>query len=266
MNPTIKKLLDSINTLGRELEKGSGSSAESASNKNVEAELLQRFRNSPGGSASAVNAAHSTVPCETSSTSTSLNKLTNAPRFALGYNFSKRQKRKDTSKTATGSFIKDVILLGGPEDDKVPRQGLRVLLSENNHIVSGATLRKEWGFPTVIDYLKSLFPSKLGEFDEITILMPVHSKLLEPNLPPGQQLSGFMIQKVFKDRPVYIRPHKRILTLDEYLPKKKRKLESASSDEDSGDDLNNKSTFEVTTGVTSNQAQTDMTISGNMIQ
>jgi hypothetical protein len=80
--------------------------------------------------------------------------------------------------------------------------------------VSGASLNKEWDFLTLCDYLKSLFPSQLGEFDDITILLPIYSNLLPPNLPPDQQLSAFMVHKIFKDRPLYIRPHKCILNME----------------------------------------------------
>ena len=72
----------------------------------------------------------------------------------------------------------------------------------NNHIVVGASFEKEWDFDTIYHYLKSLFPSKLSEFDNIT------------NLPPWQQLSAFILHKVFKDRPVYIRPNTCILSMD----------------------------------------------------
>ena len=65
-------------------------------------------------------------------------------------------------------------MLAGPNEDKVPRQGVRIFLSENNHIVSGATFSKDLDYLPLCDFLKSLFPSKLGEFDDIEILMPVH--------------------------------------------------------------------------------------------
>lgn len=117
-------------------------------------------------------------------------------------------------------------MLAGPNEDKVPRQGICIFLSENNHIVSGATFSKDLNCLPLCDYLKSLFPSKLGEFDDIEILMPVHSKLLSPNLAPGQQLSAFLLQKIFKDRPPYIRPSKAILGMSDLQSSKKRKTET----------------------------------------
>ena len=104
-----------------------------------------------------------------------------------------------------------MVLLAGPEEDKVPCQGSRVWLMENSHIVSEAEFSKDWNALGLQTFLKGLFPLKLGEFDDVEVLMPVHSKLLPPHLAPGQQLSGFMLQKVFKDKPVYIRPSRQIL-------------------------------------------------------
>ena len=43
-----------------------------------------------------------------------------------------------------------------------------------HNIVSGATFSKDLDYLSLCDFLKSLFPSKLGEFDGIEILMPVH--------------------------------------------------------------------------------------------
>ena len=44
-----------------------------------------------------------------------------------------------------GSFVKDVILLSGPDDNKVPRQGARVWLMGNCHVVSGAHFSEGMG-------------------------------------------------------------------------------------------------------------------------
>ena len=109
--------------------------------------------------------------------------------------------------------MKDVILLGGPDDDKVPRQGIRVWLMENQHILSGVQFQKEWDYDTLISFIKGLFPSKLTSSDYIKILLSVHFKLIVPTLAPGQSLSGFVLQKIFKDKPVYIRPSRQILDL-----------------------------------------------------
>ena len=82
-------------------------------------------------------------------------------------------------------------------------------------------LRKEWDEKAVMDFLKSLFPSKLGAFDDVEVVMSVHSRLMAPVLVPGQTLSGFLLQKVFKDKPVYVRPIREILAMDPSFKKAK---------------------------------------------
>ena len=63
-------------------------------------------------------------------------------------------------------------------------------------------------------FRRYLFPEKLGEFDDVEVVMSVHSSLMAPVLAPGQVLSGFMLQKVFKDKAVYFKPMRRILDMD----------------------------------------------------
>ena len=65
---------------------------------------------------------------------------------------------------------------------------------QNGHVVSGAQFLKEWDESTLHDFIKSLFPTRLGDFDDIEVLMPVHSRLMAPVLAPGQVLSGFLLQ------------------------------------------------------------------------
>lgn len=149
------------------------------------------------------------------------------PRFRLRHNFpqtTSRGRKKD--KGVAGPFTKDVILLSGPEDDTVPRQGSRVWLMENQHILCGVQLRKEWDSTKLISFFKNLFPSKLMDSDEIEILLSVHFKLLPPTLAPGQLFTGFVLQKIFKDKPIYIRPSRQILEMNPEEPAaKKEKLD-----------------------------------------
>jgi len=232
--------MDNISSLGKELEQ------KTEKRHAVNQEVSRAFNRGSRTGSSQPGTSSSTTTSPSSSSSSSIgvqstsseviqisSNRNSAPKFRLAYNFmrgSKRQQKtpKKSTKQPSGTFVKDVILLGGPEEDKVPRQGARVWLFENNHIVSGANIRKEWDFLILCDYLKTLYPTKLGEFDDIQLLMTVHSKLLPPNLAPGQQLSGFMLQKIFKDRPIYIRPSKHILDL--LPPTKKRKCEYEVND------------------------------------
>ena len=96
---------------------------------------------------------------------------------------------------------------------------------QNGHVVSGAQFLKEWDESTLHDFLKSLFPARLGDFDDIEVLMPVHSRLMAPVLAPGQVWSGFLLHKVFKDKPVYIRPMRTILEMEPLFKKAKHDSE-----------------------------------------
>ena len=57
---------------------------------------------------------------------------------------------------------------------------------ENGHVIVAATFRKEWDEKALLDFLKSLFPSKLGAFDDVEVVMSVHCRLMPPILAPGQ--------------------------------------------------------------------------------
>ena len=41
---------------------------------------------------------------------------------------------------------------------------------------------------------------------DFEILMPVHSTLVKPTLAPGQVLNGVMVHRIFKEKPIYVRP------------------------------------------------------------
>ena len=115
-----------------------------------------------------------------------------------------------------------ILLAGvaGPDVNIVPRQGARVQLMENGHIICGFELLKEWKNYDVEMHIRSAFVDKLPDDVDIEILMSVHNTLHTPSLPPNQTPSGFMVHKVFKDKPIYVRPSVQIL---EYLEKKRRK-------------------------------------------
>ena len=247
MNPIVKQLLDNIGRLGRELQRVESQpdrphapEANNGGRSNVEGEVGRIFRRSSvqpvaqareqspqEGQSSSTNSAQVREQSSQQGQRSSTNSAT-TPRFRLSYNFNNtrvRKKGKPSSKTPHGPFIKDVVLLGGPQHENVPRQGARAWLMQNGHVVSGAQFLKEWDESTLHDFLKSLFPTRLGDFDDIEVLMPVHSRLMAPVLAPGQVLSGFLLHKVFKDKPVYIRPMRTILDMEPSFKKAKHDSE-----------------------------------------
>ena len=61
---------------------------------------------------------------------------------SANYRSSRGGKRKRT--TPSCSFSRDVILLSGPDDEDVPRQGNRVFLQDGRHVIMAFPFRKEW--------------------------------------------------------------------------------------------------------------------------
>ena len=70
---------------------------------------------------------------------------TSGPLFGLRRNFQGRSggSKPKKPKQQTGPFLRDVVHLTGPEDRIVPRQGVRIWLSEHGHILSGFEFYKE---------------------------------------------------------------------------------------------------------------------------
>lgn len=57
--------------------------------------------------------------------------------------------------------------------------------------------------------------------DNVLVVMLVHCHLMAPFLAPGQTLSGFLLQKVFKDKPICVRPVREILPMEPLFKKAK---------------------------------------------
>ena len=98
-------------------------------------------------------------------------------------------------------------MLTGPNDKIVPRQGNRVWLSEHGHILTGFQFYKEWNAAQVKIAIKEAFEDKIPSHTDFEILASVHSSLVVPTLAPGQSgLDGVMVHRIFKAKPVYVRP------------------------------------------------------------
>ena len=93
------------------------------------------------------------VPSSTASaSSTAVSASQNGPLYTMkrtftnfrtaSYRSSRGGKRKGA--TPSGSFSRDVILLSGPDDEDVPRQGNRVFLQESGHVIMAFQFKKEW--------------------------------------------------------------------------------------------------------------------------
>ena len=56
------------------------------------------------------------------------------------------------------------------------------------------------------------FSDKIPPLVDVEILISVHSKLVKPTLAPGQQgINGVILHRLFKNKPVYVRPSTQLL-------------------------------------------------------
>ena len=110
-------------------------------------------------------------------------------------------------------------LLCGPHVKKVPRQGARAWIIENDHSVVGQELRKEWNEVQVLATLKEAFDEQIPHDVDFEIVMSCHNQLVKPALAPGQNgLNGKMVHRIFKEsKPLYLRPARNIFS-DPYNP------------------------------------------------
>ena len=148
------------------------------------------------------------------------------------YRSSRGGKRKGA--TPSGSFLRDVILLSSPND--VPRQGNRVFLQESGHVIMAFPFKKEWSDLEVELKIREAFQDMIPRLVDFKILQSVHTKLSKPTLAQGQYLTGAMIHRIFRDKPIYVRPMRQILK-----PPKQRKTH-----DDLDEHVDNE--FEVTNG------------------
>ena len=189
-------------------------------------------------------AGHQALSSTASASSPAVSASQNGPLYTMRRNFinfrtanyrsSRGGKRKGA--TSSGSFSRDVILLSGPDDEDVPRQGNRVFLQESGHVIMAFPFKKEWSDLEVELKIREAFQDIIPRLVDFEILQSVHTKLLRPTLAQGQYLTGAMIHRIFREKPIYVRPTQQILR-----PPKQRKTR-----DDLDDQVDNE--FEVTNG------------------
>ena len=189
-------------------------------------------------------AGHQALSSTASASSPAVSASQNGPLYTMRRNFtnfrtanyrsSRGGKRKGA--TSSGSFSRDVILLSGPDDEDVPRQGNRVFLQESGHVIMAFPFEKEWSDLEVELKIREAFQDIIPRLVDFEILQSVHTKLLRPTLAQGQYLTGAMIHRIFRDKPIYVRPTQQILK----SPKQRK------TRDDLDDQVDNE--FEVTNG------------------
>lgn len=112
--------------------------------------------------------------------------------------------------------MRDLVLLCGPDDATVPRQGTHLALNERGHVISGCRFTKSQSMTDVERTIIEAFDGQIPPGVDIKLLIPVHSALVVPSLAPGQRgIDGAMLQRLYRTKPVYIRPNEQLLDLEQ---------------------------------------------------
>ena len=157
------------------------------------------------------------------------------PYFLDRLNLTRKRKRhfyKEKRSNAKGNsfYFKEIVLLSGPHDNSVPRQGTKLYLKQNQNIVRGVQFSKEWSEQQVVEKVKSIFGKKLLHCN-FEFLESVYTQLVPPTLPPGETFNGMMFFNTFKDKIVYARPAEQVIPLPPQIAKSRKR---AGILEDSG--------------------------------
>lgn len=157
----------------------------------------------------------------------------NNQRTAIGNRRTSRSQRATKARGANGPFSRDLILLTGPGDMNVPRQGIKVFLQEQGHIINAFEFMKEWSDIEIILQIREAFQEKIPDGVDFEIVHSVHTSLLTPTLAAGQYLTGSVMSRVFRDnKPVYVRPSVQIVRTPPANVEKKQKTSHEKDVED----------------------------------
>ena len=83
---------------------------------------------------------------------------------------------------------------------------------EHGHVLSACRFTKGMTEIQVEATILEAFGDKIPRLVDVEILMSVRNKLVKPNLAPGQQgINGIILHRIFKNKPVYVRPSQQLL-------------------------------------------------------
>ena len=138
-------------------------------------------------------------------------RLTNMGRIGTS-NIRNRTNRPRSKAKENIPFLCDLILLAGPAESVVPRQGRRIALTEHGHVLSACQFSKAMNEVQVETTIMEAFGETIPALVDIEIVMSVHNKLVKPTLAPGQEgITGVILHRLFRNKPVYVRPNKVLL-------------------------------------------------------
>ena len=125
---------------------------------------------------------------------------------------SRRQEKRKKNAGENKPFMRDLVLLSGPGDNSVPRQGTRLALNQRGHIISGCRFTKSQSTIEVEQTITEAFDGKIPPGVDIELLVSMHSSLVVPSLAPGHSgIDRTMLQRLYRSKPVYIRPNQQLL-------------------------------------------------------
>lgn len=108
--------------------------------------------------------------------------------------------------------MRDLVLLSGPDDSVVPRQGSRLTLMEKGHVISGCRFNKAMNAAQIQLAIVEAFDGKIPDGVDIELLVSMHTSLVVPSLAPGQHgIDGAMVQRLYQNKPIYIRPSRQLI-------------------------------------------------------
>lgn len=129
----------------------------------------------------------------------------------------RKEGKQKTNFSENKPFMRDLVLLSGPDDQVVPRQGTRLALNEKGHVISGCRFTKGQSVMEVERTIIEAFEGKIPPGVDIELLISVHASLVVPSLAPGQNgIDGAMLQRLYRSKPVYIRPNQQLFDLASY--------------------------------------------------
>ena len=228
-NDIIRQLLSRIDELSDALSpQPSGHQVESEVRRtfagtNSTSQVLSREITSPANQ-NLPSTANLSIPSTPTSSQVRSTNTRYAP-YTVRHFFAGQRSRQSSSsqkrvnrRVNTGDnkpFMRDLVLLSGPNDNVVPRQGTRLALNESGHVISGCRFTKSQSLIEVERTILEAFGEKIPPRVDIELLVSVHSSLVVPALAPGQDgIDGAMLQRLYRNKPVYVRPSEQLLDLE----------------------------------------------------
>ena len=207
----MRRLIETVKDLSERME-----SVRDQQQSNTDSEVSRVFGRTTSYQNTTPTAVHS-IPRPLVSASTSSSSLLSSSnsrfrRLTQMRRIGNNVVRKTRTPNLNIPFLCDLVLLPGPSSNVVPRQGSKLFLMEKGHVLSACQFNKGMTDTQVETTIMEAFVDKIPSCVDIEILTSAHSKLVKPALAPGQQgISGLILHRIFKNKPVYVRPSHQLL-------------------------------------------------------